>query len=88
MRVVVNEACDDDDGVCGRVDALNVCVPTVLGEDWDPQGEHSRPQCRDPKRKKRGMVVVRVQGGMGINLITTASGLPNHLGYIWLFRRV
>jgi hypothetical protein len=25
MRVVVNEACDDDDGVCGRADALNVC---------------------------------------------------------------
>jgi len=52
MRVVVNEACDDDDD---RMDVLEQmpcgCVPTVVGEDWDPQGEHSRPECRDPKKK-------------------------------------
>ncbi|KAH9967659.1 hypothetical protein BGW80DRAFT_1254616 [Lactifluus volemus] len=39
MRVVVDEACDDDANGVG-----------VLGEDWDPQGEHARPKYQDPKK--------------------------------------
>ena len=29
-------------------------VSLVLGEDWDPQGEHSRPEYQDPKKGDGG----------------------------------
>jgi len=62
MRVVVNEAWgNDDDGVCGS-DRSPGCVPTVLEEDCNPQGDHSR-QSTETLKKKRGNVV-RVQGRM------------------------
>ncbi len=54
MRVVVNEACDDDDdGVGGRADALGVCPPSHwrrLGSS----GEHSRPNYQDPQKGEGG----------------------------------
>jgi len=59
-KLVVNGACGDDD-MCVVVGRCPRCVPTVLGEGWKPQGERPRPKYQDPRR---GMVVVRVQGGM------------------------
>ena len=54
MRVVVNEACDDDDdGVGGRADTLGVCPPSHwrrLGSS----GEHSRPNYQDPQKGEGG----------------------------------
>jgi len=37
-----------------------VCVPPVIGEDWDPQGSTLDQTTKTPKK---GKVVVRVQGG-------------------------
>jgi hypothetical protein len=57
ISLVVNEACDDDD-MCVLASKCPGYVPTVLGEDWTPQGERSRPKT---KTLKKGMVVVRVR---------------------------
>ena len=63
MRVVVDEACDDDDnGVVGRQMPW-VCVsPQSLEKTGILKGSTLDQSTKTPP-KKGGMVVVRVQGG-------------------------
>ncbi len=62
MRVVVNEAWgNDDDGVCGS-DRSPGCVPTVLEEDCNPQGDHSRQSTETLKKKGDGGTSSRRDG--------------------------
>jgi hypothetical protein len=59
--VVVNEACgNDDDGVCGSGRCPG-CVPTVLEKTVALKGNALG---QSTETLKKGMVVVRVQGGM------------------------
>jgi hypothetical protein len=48
---------------CLVVGRCPVCVPAVLGEDCNPQGERSRLEYRDPKKRDGGGTSSRRDGG-------------------------
>jgi hypothetical protein len=74
MTVVVNEACGDD-MLCGSGQMPRVRPGlSVLGEDWHPRGERSRSR-HSTETLKRGMVVVRIQGGMNTFWYATSAGI-------------
>jgi len=64
MGLVVNGTCGDDDMVCGGGQMPRV-RPHSLRRRPEPSspGECSRPEYQD-RDPKKGMVVVRVQGGV------------------------
>ena len=64
--VVVNEACGDDDMVCGS-GQMPRCVPRSLEKAGTLKGGALD---QSTETLKNGMVVVRVQGGIGPNSVS------------------